>query len=100
MKLSRQSHESSEILEVLYSYFEEGVRQPTVEVLTKALLGLLGPSEETSVVLDPLDEGADIPGGVSFLEDMRGWHSMNLHILITSRKEYGHREGTSNAFCG
>ena len=86
-QLCWQSPESSEILEALYSYSDEGLREPTVELLTKALRGFLGLYQETYIVLDALDECTDIPGVISFLDDIHGWHFQNLHILIASRKE-------------
>lgn len=86
-QFSGKSPESSETLEAMYSHFDEGKKQPTVESLAGALRGLVEHSDETHIVLDALDECAEIQEVISFLDDMRDCHFQNLHILITSRKE-------------
>ena len=82
-----QTAEGSEIIEALFLDCGEGQREPTPKGLIKALRQLSEPLEETYFVFDALDECVEIPAVISFLQEIRGWHNHNLHILITSRKE-------------
>ena len=82
-----QSAGGSETVEALFSDCGEGQREPTFKGLIQALRQLSEPLEETYLIFDALDECVEIPAVISFLEEIRGWHNPNLHILITSRNE-------------
>ena len=92
-QLFGQTAWGSETIEVLFSDCGEGQREPTPKGLVQALRQLSEPLEETYFVFDALDECVEIPAVISFLEDIRGWHNHNLHILITSRKEMAIEKG-------
>ena len=92
-QLFGQTAGSSETIEALFSDCGEGQREPTPKGLVDALRQLSESLEETYFIFDALDECVEIPAVISFLEDIRGWHNHNLHILITSRKEVAIEKG-------
>ena len=92
-QLYGQNAEGSETVDLLFSDCGEGQREPTSKSLIQALKQLSERLEETRFVFDALDECVEIPAVISFLEEVRGWHNPNLHILITSRKEVAIEKG-------
>ena len=92
-QLFGQTAGASGTVEALFSDCGEGQREPTQKSLIQALKQLSEPLEETYFVFDALDECVEIPAVISFLEETRGWHNHNLHILITSRKEVAIEKG-------
>lgn len=88
-----QTTRGSETVEAQFSDCGEGQREPTLKGLIQALRQLSEPLEETHFVFDALDECVEIPAVISFLEEVRGWHNPNLHILITSRNEVAIEKG-------
>ena len=86
-QLFGQSLESSKTMETLFVECADGQRTPTYNSLVQALRDLSQSFEQVYLVLDALDECVEIPAVISLVQEIRGWHSPNLHILVTSRKE-------------
>ena len=92
-QLFGQNAGASETIEALYSDCGEGQREPTQKGLIQALRQLSEPLDEIYFVLDALDECVEIAAVISSLQEIRGWHNPNLHILVTSRKEVAIEKG-------
>ena len=86
-QLFGQSLESSKTMEALFVECADGQRTPTHHSLVQALRDLSQKFEQVYLVLDALDECVEIPAVISLIQEIRGWHDPNLHILVTSRKE-------------
>ena len=74
-------------METLFMQCGEGQRKPTIKNLIQALRELTEQFREVYFILDALDECVEIPEVMSLINEVRGWHDENLHILVTSRKE-------------
>ena len=67
--------------------------EPTSGALTALLRDLVAQRKETYIILDALDESVEIPAVISMIDEIRSWHNLNLHILVTSRKETSIEKG-------
>lgn len=74
-------------LESLYSSCMDGGWQPTCEALLEALHQTMASFEETFVILDALDECTDQSELLADIEIIVGWEDIDLHLLVTSRRE-------------
>jgi len=84
--------ETSKQLDALYSSYEDGRRQPTIESLCKVLLHMIEQVEEVWLVLDALDEcctrkGPPTEGVLSWIREVLNSEQGNVHLLVTSRPE-------------
>ena len=86
-QLLDRSLENFRMMEEMFMLCGEGRTEPTTAALTTLLRKLIAQRKETYIVLDALDEGLEIPAVISLIDEIRGWHDHNLHILVTSRKE-------------
>lgn len=86
-------------LESLYSSFMDGGWQPTCEALLEALHQTMASFEETFLILDALDECTDQPKLLADIEIIVGWEDIDLHLLVTSRREQV-IEGSLDALIG
>lgn len=74
-------------LQSLFESCGNGLRQPSKSLLMATLKALLKEFDNAFIVLDALDECADRDDLLSDIEEIMGWKSNNIHILVTSRKE-------------
>lgn len=61
--------------------------QPTNEELLPALRQIMVPCDKVFVIIDALDECMERPELLSDIEELISWDDVNLHLLLTSRKE-------------
>ena len=80
-------HCADPVLQSLYSSYCDGGRQPPGEVLLNTLHQMMTSLENTYVILDALDECEDRYELLTNLEHILSWKDVNLHVLVTSRKE-------------
>ena len=87
VQLSMQSTNTPEALNMLYSRYQDGQHQPTIDDLATTLQHMLGGFHETFLVLDALDECTEREELLALIERIVGWKIGKLHILATSRRE-------------
>jgi hypothetical protein len=75
-----------EALAQLFSQCQNGKQQPTMASLMMTLKQMIGDSH-TFIILDALDECAEREDLLGLMEEIQDWKLMNLHILVTSRRE-------------
>ena len=78
---------ANSVLQNLYSSYLNGGRQPTWEVLLEALHQIMTFLGDTYITLDALDECTDRDELLTDLERIVSWGDVNLHVLVTSRRE-------------
>ena len=78
---------ANSVLQNLYSSYLNGERQPTWEVLLEALHQIMTFLGDTYIILDALDECTDRDELLTDLERIVSWGDVNLHVLVTSRRE-------------
>lgn len=83
-----QCLEIPDTMEALFKGCGEGQREPTCNSLIQALKELLERFEKVYLILDALNECAEIPAVISFIREICGWHNHNLRIFIASRNEF------------
>jgi Cdc6-like AAA superfamily ATPase len=95
-QLLRQCSKIPQILETLFSSYENGRQQASsddlLEVLHQIILGI----PQSYVVLDALDECSDRAELMQVIEMIIGWQLDGLHLLVTSRKEQDIQQSLSN----
>jgi hypothetical protein len=74
-------------VDALFSFCENGQRQPSLHALLEATRQAMQESAYVYVVLDALDECTQRPELMDVLKTVVGWQLDNLHLLMTSRKE-------------
>ncbi|SLM39321.1 P-loop containing nucleoside triphosphate hydrolase [Lasallia pustulata] len=84
-QLSRQSKKKLNKLEALFSFCDNGERQPDVEGLLRVLKEVLEGFDETYIVLDALDECTDRKELLERMGEIQGWKLRQLRMLVTSR---------------
>ncbi|KAA6412672.1 MAG: hypothetical protein FRX48_03664 [Lasallia pustulata] len=84
-QLSRQSKKKLNKLEALFSFCNNGERQPDVEGLLIVLKEVLEGFDETYIVLDALDECSDRKELLERMGEIQGWKLRQLRMLVTSR---------------
>ncbi|SLM33828.1 P-loop containing nucleoside triphosphate hydrolase [Lasallia pustulata] len=84
-QLSRKSKKKLNKLEALFSFCNNGERQPDVEGLLIVLKEVVEGFDETYIVLDALDECSDREELLECIEQIQGWKLRQLHMLVTSR---------------
>jgi hypothetical protein len=87
VQLSKQSTNSSEALNMIYSCCQEGRQQPTTNDLLFALQYMLGDFHQTFIILDALDECTEREELLGLIEKIVDWKLEKLYILATSRRE-------------
>lgn len=80
-------------LDLLFSFCEDGRRQPSCESLCKVLLQMMEQIKEVWVVLDALDEcrtraGSWTEGLLRWITELLNSEKRNVHLLVTSRPEH------------
>lgn len=80
-------HSDNSMLQDLYSSCLDGGRQPTWEVLLITLHQMMTSLENIYIILDALDECDDRHELLMNLEQIVSWEDVNLHVLVTSRRE-------------
>ena len=71
----------------LYERCDHGNRQPARELLVKTLRDILRGSAETFMVLDALDECAELHQLLNVIATISEWQIPSLHLAYTSRRE-------------
>ncbi|SLM40588.1 P-loop containing nucleoside triphosphate hydrolase, partial [Lasallia pustulata] len=84
-QLSRQSKKKLNKLEALFSFCNNGERQPDVEGLLIVLKEVVEGFDETYIVLDALDECSDREELLERMGEIQGWKLQQLRMLVTSR---------------
>jgi len=87
-QLISQTGALSDEFKKLYNDNVRGQQQPGVESLISILLSVLRSRPETYIILDALDECSQRDNLLSLLSHLHGPRSGNVHILVTSRREY------------
>ena len=87
-------------LESLYSSCMDGGWQPTCEALLEALHQTMASFEENFVILDALDECTGRSELLADIENIMGWEGLDLHLLVTSRRELDIEESLSSLVVG
>ena len=87
VQLSSQNISVPQSLLSLYKSCANGERQPAYHSLVNTLHEMLAGFNRTYIVLDALDECEKWPFLLSLIEKLASWRDLNLHILVTSRKE-------------
>ena len=88
VQLFRQHSYLSRIVEEQYNACGRGVSRPTVHDTLITLRRLIDTAAcPVYVVVDALDECRDRRSSLEGMEEIRSWNQVNLHILITSRRE-------------
>jgi hypothetical protein len=72
----------------LFSSYENGQQRPSVHALLEVLRQTAQGFTQVYVVLDALDECRQRLELMDVLETVDGWQLDNLHLLMTSRKEW------------
>lgn len=72
----------------LYSSCDNGKTQPPLESLLSLLCEMIQQLQEVFIVLDALDECGEGEKLLNILENIAGWETDGLHILLTSRKDH------------
>ena len=75
------------VLQNLYLSCTNGGRQPPEEVLLNTLHEMMTSLGNTYIILDALDECEDRHELLTNLEQIVSWKDVNLHMLVTSRRE-------------
>ena len=86
-QLFSQCATASPVLESLYSSCTNGGRQPTYDALLTSLHRILKDLDGIYIILDALDECAEIHDVLTDIGELVAWKDVNLHILTTSRRE-------------
>ena len=75
-------------LETLFSSYENGNRQPSLDSLLEAMSSIIQEFPQSYIVLDALDECTHRTELMTILERVAEWKLDELHVLVTSRKEH------------
>jgi hypothetical protein len=75
-------------LETLFSSYENGNRQPSLDSLLEAMSSIIQEFPQSYIVLDALDECTHRTELMTILERVAEWKLDKLHVLVTSRKEH------------
>jgi hypothetical protein len=75
-------------VDALFSSYENGQQRPSVHALLEVLRQTAQGFTQVYVVLDALDECRQRLELMDVLETVDGWQLDNLHLLMTSRKEW------------
>ena len=76
------------LIQDLYASCLNGSRQPTEELLLNTLHQMIVTLRDTYIILDALDECDNRNDLLTSLEQIISWKDVNLHTIVTSRKEY------------
>ena len=85
-QLSRQSTKDPKKLKLLFSFCNNGQRQPDTTDLLIVLKDILKGFNKAYVVLDALDECSDRQQLLEGIEEIQRWELPQLHMLLTSRQ--------------
>jgi hypothetical protein len=86
-QLSQQCIRILPSLDELFSFCENGQRQPSLDALLKALQELINDFPCTYFVIDALDECENRGELMSIMKLISKWKLQGLHVLFTSRRE-------------
>ncbi|KAH7363898.1 ectomycorrhiza-induced ankyrin-domain/NACHT-domain-containing protein [Rhexocercosporidium sp. MPI-PUGE-AT-0058] len=86
-QLAWQSAKAFACLESLFARCQDGMQQPSQDALEVTLQKMLIEFGETFLIFDALDECKEREGLLHLLGNFKSWEAVNLHILVTSRKE-------------
>jgi Cdc6-like AAA superfamily ATPase len=85
-QLSGQSTKPFRRLESLFSSCGNGERQPDMENLMEVLKDIIECLDETSIVLDALDECSEREELFKRISEVQTWKPQQFHLLVTSRR--------------
>ena len=85
-QLSEQPTKELKELKLLFSFCNNGQRQPDTKSLLTVLKGILKGFNKAYVVLDALDECLDRQQLLESVEEIQRWRLPQLHMLLTSRQ--------------
>ncbi|EPE36939.1 hypothetical protein GLAREA_09102 [Glarea lozoyensis ATCC 20868] len=88
IQLLLQAPRTPDVLKSVFDKCLRGLRQPSTQEILHIIRSLIELSDDTFILLDALDECEEWIELLEDLEVMESWHLDNLHILVTSRKEY------------
>jgi hypothetical protein len=77
------------VLTKLYHSCHDGGSQPPVKSLHATLLLILEAFDDAFVILDALDECAEMKELLEWIKEMTSWRKGKLHLLATSRPVEG-----------
>lgn len=75
-------------LQDLYHKHGDGREQPTLESLHSTLQQIIESFDDFYIVIDSLDECAELPKLLRSITGTRIWGSPSLHLLLTSRPQH------------
>ena len=75
------------VLHKLYLSCSDSGRQPPVDTLLNTLHQMMSSQGDTFIIMDALDECDDRHELLTNLEQILAWEDVNLHVLVTSRRE-------------
>ena len=76
------------LIQDLYASCLNGGRQPTEELLLNTLRQMIVTLRDTYIILDALDECDNQSDLLKSLEQIMSWKDVNLHTIVTSRREH------------
>ena len=85
-QLSEQSTKELKELKHLFSFCNNGQRQPDTKSLLTVLKDILKGFNEAYVIIDALDECLDRQQLLESVEEIQKWRLPQLHMLLTSRQ--------------
>jgi hypothetical protein len=86
-QLSWQAAEVPASLRALFSSCKDGKRQPPLDALLQAVRQIIQQLPQVYIMLDALDECTERTELMETLETIAGWKLLNMHLLVTSRRE-------------
>ena len=91
-QLCSQSMSIHPFIDTLYKKCSRGLVLPTLNDLQDALAKLLDTFDQVYIVLDALDECTEQQQMTIMIKQIARWNKPQLHLLATSRKEWGIEE--------
>jgi len=84
-QLFARNVENSTALDKLFSQYQDGAFQPPLADLLTVLSEMITGFGTTYVVVDALDECAELEELLKILYEIQGWAIDHLHLIVTSR---------------
>ena len=85
-QLSGQSTKPLRRLESLFSFCNNGERQPNLESLIEVLKEIIECLDDTSIILDALDECSEREELFRIINEIQTWKPQRFCLLVTSRR--------------
>jgi hypothetical protein len=87
LQLCHESPKARSIVDTLFDSHSSGTRQPSVEQMEDTLESILEQSEDTSIVLDALDEAQSLGKIVRWCQAINSSKALRVRLLVTSRTQ-------------